>query len=118
MRWARRLDWSAALRGLEEAMKNHDIFSSTGNGDFVLQRAVESVQALADPSPPWAEILRSGRELVGAEGATFIVFEGHRLATFESVGNDHATERAYVDHYSAQDIMLEPEQPRAGGTWP
>ena len=117
MRWARRLDWSAALRGLEEAMKNHDIFSSTGNGDFVLQRAVESVQALADPSPPWAEILRSGRELVGAEGATFIVFEGHRLATFESVGNDHATERAYVDHYSAQDIMLEPEQPRAGGTW-
>lgn len=98
-------------------MKNNNIFSSTGNSDFVLQRAVEAAHSLADPSPPWIEILRSGRELVGAEGATFIVFEGRRLATFESVGNDPATERAYVGHYSAQDIMLEPEQPRPGGTW-
>jgi DNA-binding CsgD family transcriptional regulator len=98
-------------------MKNSHIFCSAGHGDFVLQRAVEAAHALADPSPPWTEILRSGRELVGAEGATFIVFEGRRLATFESVGNDPATERAYVQYYSAQDIMLEPDNPRPGGTW-
>ena len=96
---------------------NKGILGSTCNGDFVLQRAVEAAHALADPSPPWADILRSGRELVGAEGATFIVFEGRRLATFESVGNDPATERVYVEHYSDKDIMLEPEKPRPGGTW-
>jgi len=98
-------------------MRNQSILKNAGQDDLVLARAVEAAHSLADPSPPWHEILTCGRELVGAEGATFIVFEGRRLVTFESVGNDPATERAYVEHYSSHDIMLEPERPRPGGTW-
>ena len=85
--------------------------------DIVLHRAIDAAQCLSEPEPPWTDILRSGRELVGAEGATFIVFEGRRLVTFESVDNDPVATRVYVDHYSAQDIMLSPDRPRPSGTW-
>ncbi|HSW16741.1 MAG TPA: helix-turn-helix transcriptional regulator [Ramlibacter sp.] len=89
----------------------------TTSGELALRRAIDAVQSIADPVPPWADILSSTKDLIGGESATFIVFEGRKLATFEQIDVDRVAHAAYVDHYCAQDIMLSSENPRAPGTW-
>lgn len=86
------------------------------NSNLALRRAVDAVQSIAEPVPPWADILGCAKDLIGGDSATFIVFEGRRLATFEGVTVDPGGQAAYVSHFHSQDIMLS-DRPRPSGTW-
>ncbi|MGR4871379.1 helix-turn-helix transcriptional regulator [Variovorax sp. LARHSF232] len=89
----------------------------TTNEDLALRRAIDAVHSIEDPAPPWADILQSAKGLLGGDSATFLAFEGRKLATFEQVDVSLATQAAYAGHFHAQDILICPETPRAPGTW-
>ena len=82
-----------------------------------LARAIDAVQTLSDPVPRYSEVLDSCRAWMGSDGATFLVFEGRQPVCFESVGIDPKAQQAYVSHFGTRDFMLDPENPRASGTW-
>jgi DNA-binding CsgD family transcriptional regulator len=81
------------------------------------QRAVEAVSHLADVEPPWAEILESGRQLVGADSATFMTFDGTGALTMHQDHLDGSAERDYVEHFHVLDVGLQTAMNCPSGTW-
>ncbi|VWX62857.1 Transcriptional regulator, LuxR family [Burkholderiales bacterium 8X] len=85
--------------------------------DIALRRAIESVQQLSEPSPPWQDILREARAVVGGESACFLIFEGRQVVSLEQIGVDPAAEADYIRHWHPQDILLRPGVVRPSGSW-
>ena len=83
----------------------------------LLERAVAAVAHLADPEPPWAEILESGRQLVGADSATFMTFDGKGALTLHQDHLDRLAERDYVEHFHVLDVGLKTAMTCPSGTW-
>ena len=83
----------------------------------LLDRAVLAVGHLADPEPPWAEILESGRQLVGADSATFMTFDGKGALTLHQDHVDPSAEHDYVEHFHVMDIGLSTAMTCPSGTW-
>jgi len=87
--------------------------------DLVLNRALESVQQIAAPSPPWREIFEASCELLGAFGGGFVALEpNRRLIELQEFGADPAAARDYAAHFHKHDVFLVGRQgPRPPGTW-
>ncbi|MFX7879184.1 hypothetical protein ABTK13_23205, partial [Acinetobacter baumannii] len=59
------------------------------------RRAFDAVQALADGSGNWHDIVDTARAFLGADGASFIRTDRQTLAvrTFEQLGHDESVSR-------------------------
>ncbi|WP_313622179.1 LuxR family transcriptional regulator [Achromobacter sp.] len=85
---------------------------------IALRRAVEAVDRLTDPEPPWQDILRTARDLVGADSGTLIVFDArNKLLTLSSIGFSDACASDYQEHYYSCDILEQDSRNAPAGTW-
>ncbi len=65
-----------------------------------LNRAFEAVNHLADPTPPWMDILDTAKQLVGADSGTLIVFDSNRrLANLSASGFTDSCSVDYDSYY-------------------
>lgn len=85
---------------------------------IALRRAVEAVDHLTDPEPPWQDILRTARDLVGADSGTLIVFDArNKLLSLSSIGFSEACASDYQEHYYSCDILEQDGRNAPAGTW-
>lgn len=83
-----------------------------------LRRAIEAVDHLTDPEPPWQDILRTARDLVGADSGTLIVFDArNKLLTLSAIGFSDACFADYQGHYYSCDILEQDSRQAPAGTW-
>jgi len=83
-----------------------------------LRRALDAVNHLTDPAPPWIEILQSARDLVGADSGSLIVFDSNRaLLNFTTVGLSDQCVADYNTHYFNCDILERGSSFASAGTW-
>lgn len=88
------------------------------NTDLALGRTLEAVWHLADPEPPWTDILESAGRLIASESSAFIMFDGGgALTTFQHRNMDPEGEHDYVDHFHHQDIITPIAVHLAQGAW-
>lgn len=85
--------------------------------DLLLDRAIRSVSHLGDPQPPWAEILESGRRLIGADSAAFMTFDGKGALTLQQDHIDPSAERDYIEHFHVLDVGLKTAMTCPSGSW-
>jgi DNA-binding CsgD family transcriptional regulator len=72
----------------------------------VFRTAMEAVRHIGDPVPPWQDVLVSAKELVGADAATLIMFNGKQdLLLMQQSGVDEAAEQDYREHYCHDDSL-------------
>ena len=82
------------------------------------RRALDTLRHLADPTPPWKDILTEARDVVGADACTLVMFDRmHNLLLMEHVGIDAATERDYKEHYYKEDILAAAALDSPVGLW-
>ena len=82
------------------------------------RKAMEAIDRLADPAPPWNQILTTARELVGADAGTLLLFDkGQDLLMQHQVGIDPAVEQEYQQHFVAQDTIAKAAIARPAGIW-
>ncbi len=81
-------------------------------------RAMDAVQHLADPNPPWQDILRTARDLVGADSGTLIVFDArNHLSNLSAIGFSDACFADYQGHYYRHDVLERDSRHAPAGTW-
>lgn len=74
--------------------------------NVALNRTFDAISHLGDPEPPWAVLLHGMQQLVGGDSATLIQLDGGgELLNFQQHGVSATTERAYVEHFFAHDIV-------------
>lgn len=85
---------------------------------IVLRRAIDAVHHLTDPEPPWQDILRTARDLVGADSGTLIVFDArNELLNLSAIGFSDACFSDYQGHYHRCDILERDSRQALAGTW-
>ncbi|KAG1239574.1 hypothetical protein G6F68_018502 [Rhizopus microsporus] len=85
---------------------------------IVLRRAIDAVHHLTDPEPPWHDILRTARDLVGADSGTLIVFDArNKLLNLSAIGFSDACYADYQGHYHRCDILEQDSRQAPAGTW-
>ncbi|MGV2863880.1 LuxR family transcriptional regulator [Achromobacter sp. AGC39] len=85
---------------------------------LVFTRAMEAVQHLTDPDPPWQDILRTARDLVGADSGTLIVFDArNHLSNLSAIGFSDACFADYQGHYYRHDVLERDSRHAPAGTW-
>ena len=84
--------------------------------DLTLRRALDAVRAIADPVPPWGEIMRSTCTLMRSFGGGFLALEHGKVVEIQEFDLDPAAVSEYTNHYHTQDILMS-NSPRPPGTW-
>ncbi|MCY1504039.1 hypothetical protein D9M68_381940 [compost metagenome] len=85
---------------------------------IAVRRAIEAVSHLVDPEPPWQDILRTARDMVGADSGTLIVFDArHNLLNLSSIGFSDACVADYQNHYYRCDVLERDSRLSPCGTW-
>ncbi|CAB3961713.1 LuxR family transcriptional regulator [Burkholderia aenigmatica] len=80
--------------------------------------ALDAVHHLHDPVPPWDAILGSAKEIVGADAATLIMFNGEQdLLLMHQSGVDSAVEREYREAYFQHDAIAQKAIASPPGRW-
>ncbi|WP_404300135.1 hypothetical protein [Alicycliphilus denitrificans] len=88
------------------------------NNIVAFQRAMDALQQLAAPTPPWHDILATARDFIGADAGSFLMFGPDQdLWMLEQTGIDTAAEREYRDHFHALDPLVKPALDAPPGTW-
>ena len=88
------------------------------NPDPIQARSLDAMRHLDDPDPPWDEILEGACHILEGDTATLIMIGGD--GTLLSLQQRHiqpATERDYVEHFFAQDILVPVAHGAPAGTW-
>lgn len=81
-------------------------------------RAIDALQQLAAPTPPWHDILATARDFVGADAGSFLMFDHDQdLLMLEQTGIDATAEREYREHFYALDPLVKPAFDALPGTW-
>ena len=81
-------------------------------------RAVAAMDHLADPAPPWNDILTTARDLVGADAGTLMMFDNaEQLLMLQQVGVDQAAEQEYRKHFYKEDTLAKAAMSRPAGVW-
>lgn len=85
---------------------------------LVLRQALEVLEHVSDPEPPWTDILGTARTLVGADSCTLVVFDqtGY-LGGLQHVGVDDSTARDYNEHFHAEDFVAQASAGGPPGQW-
>ncbi len=87
-------------------------------GTLAFRRAFEAVHQLTDPAPPWADILATAREMVGAESASLIVFDQNRkLIHLSESGFTEQCSRDYSSYFFSRDVLEQDARSRRPGVW-
>ena len=85
---------------------------------LVFTRAMDAVHHLTDPNPPWHDILRTARDLVGADSGTLIVFDArNQLSNLSAIGFSDACFADYQGHYFRHDVLERDSRTAPAGTW-
>jgi len=85
---------------------------------IAVRRAIEAVSHLADPEPPWHDILRTARDMVGADSGTLIVFDArHNLLNLSAIGFSEACAADYQNRYYRYDVLERNSRLAPPGTW-
>lgn len=85
---------------------------------IAVRRAIEALDHLTDPDPPWHDILRTARDMVGADSGTLIVFDArHKLLDLSSVSFPEAGAADYRNHYYSCDIVEQDSRLLRTGAW-
>jgi len=85
---------------------------------IVFSRAMEAVHHLTDSNPPWQDILRTARDLVGADSGTLIVFDArNKLSNLSAIGFSDACFADYQGHYYRHDVLEHDSRTAPAGTW-
>ena len=85
---------------------------------LALRRAIEAVNHLTDPVPPWMDILQTARELVGADSGTLILFDSNRtLLNLTAVGLSEQSTEDYNGYFYSRDILERDSRYAPAGTW-
>ena len=88
------------------------------NRRLAARRTLDAIAHLSDPDPPWTELLRGMQGLIGGDSATLMMIDGGgELLVFEQNDIVQSTQREYVDHFFASDIMVGPTLGAPPGTW-
>lgn len=86
--------------------------------DVALKRALDAVRHVADPIPPWTELIRSCCDVMGSYGGVLIALdEKQGLADFQEYCADAGAVRDYAQHFHTEDIFLHFLPTAAPGTW-
>ncbi|MHB9839706.1 helix-turn-helix transcriptional regulator [Paraburkholderia terrae] len=79
---------------------------------------MEAAHHIQDPEPPWGDVLRTAKELVGADATTLTMFgQGQTLLLFERQGVDDALDADYRASYYKVDVLAESARSRCIGEW-
>jgi len=79
---------------------------------------MEAVRHIQDPTPPWDDILRASRAVVGSDSATLMMVGGqHDLLLMHQQGIDAAAEKEYRDLYYQHDAIAEAAVQSPTGKW-
>lgn len=85
---------------------------------IAFRKALEAVDHLAGPAPPWNDILTTARDLVGADAGTLIMFDKTQdLLMLQQVGIDQAVEQEYRQHFYAEDTVAKAAIGSPAGVW-
>ncbi|AVG43224.1 LuxR family transcriptional regulator [Achromobacter insolitus] len=85
---------------------------------IAVRRAIEALDHLTDPEPPWHDILLTARDMVGADSGTLIVFDArHKLLNLSSVSFPEEGTVDYRNHYYSCDIVEQDSRLLPVGTW-
>lgn len=85
---------------------------------MAFQRAVAAMDHLADPAPPWNDILTTARDLVGADAGTLMMIDkSAQLLTLQQVGIDQAVEQEYRQHFYKEDTIAKAAMAGPAGVW-
>lgn len=85
---------------------------------LAFRKATEAVKHLADPTPPWTDILTTARTLVGADAGTLMMFDNsEQLLMLEQVGIDRSAELEYRQHFYKEDTLARAAMARPAGIW-
>lgn len=84
----------------------------------VFQRAMDAVACISADTPPWTDILTTGRDLIGADSGSLIMMNGSgELLNVDHVGLSDATISDYAEHYHRVDLLAHASLGLAPGTW-
>jgi len=79
---------------------------------------MEAVSHITDANAPWDEVLRSAKEVVGADAATLIMFNGQQdLLLLKQIGVDESAEKEYTEHYYKDDAIAQAALTSPSGRW-
>ncbi|MFM0140647.1 helix-turn-helix transcriptional regulator [Caballeronia grimmiae] len=82
------------------------------------KNAMEVVRHLGDALPPWDAFLHTSKELIGADGAALVMFDGQmNFDELRQLDYDSATEREYLDHFYQCDAFAQATRGSPGGKW-
>ena len=85
---------------------------------IAFRKATEAVHHMADPAPPWNDILATARDLVGADAGTLMMFDhSEQLLMLQQVGIDPAAELEYRQHFYKEDTVAKAAVARPAGIW-
>ncbi|MBO9652667.1 MAG: hypothetical protein J7605_29525 [Variovorax sp.] len=79
---------------------------------------MEAVRCLAEPRPPWREILGTARAFIGGDSVTFLV--AHANSELLALEHFNVSEQAlsdYVQHFHSQDFLVPLAIGSASGIW-
>jgi DNA-binding CsgD family transcriptional regulator len=86
--------------------------------DVALKRALDAVRHIADPTPPWTELIRSCCDVMGSYGGVMIALDAKQgLVDFHEYCADAGAVRDYARYFQTQDILLDSLKSATAGTW-
>lgn len=85
--------------------------------EIALRRALDAVQHLVDPVPPWGDIIRNSCEVMGSYAGGFIVAKDGKIEELQQFDLDERACSEYLAYYYSHDILLPTDGPRPIGTW-
>lgn len=82
------------------------------------RRAMESLEHIQDPTPPWLDILSNARDVVGADACTLVMLDRtDKLVLMEQVGIDAAAEQDYKTYFYKEDFIAVAAANSPVGRW-
>lgn len=81
-------------------------------------RAMEAIGCMTDDDPPWAEILATAKDLIGADSGTLIMNStAGELLHVSHVGLSDSAVRDYQQHFHKVDLLADAAAKQKAGVW-
>ncbi|MDM0026551.1 helix-turn-helix transcriptional regulator [Variovorax saccharolyticus] len=73
---------------------------------LAFKRAVDAARHLSDPTPPWADFIRSSAELMRGYGGGFLSLETGKPVELQEFDVDRSAVTEYISHFHRHDILV------------
>lgn len=82
------------------------------------RRAIEALDHISDPMPPWEQILATARDLIGADTGSLIMMDGRgKLLHLNHVDVPKSTLHDYIHHFHKLDVIADAAVGLDAGAW-